>query len=48
MWKLAPWVCSVHITIILWALSDLLEQNILVNKVYDEQSLRQGKQSQIA
>ena len=33
-----PWVWSVY-NIIVWALADLLEQAILVNKVYDEMQI---------
>ena len=34
-----PWVCSVHIANSLFEHSNLLEQTILVNKVYDEMQI---------
>ena len=33
-----PWVCILH-NIFVWALSDLLEQTILVNQVFDEMQI---------
>ena len=48
-WSGLDWApLGVQCPLFVWALSNLLEQTILVNKVYDEldtnQSLRQGKQ----